>query len=83
MNGICGDDFKRRDATHFHFDVPVRGMNTVREMNPTATIGHRYAIQAVRSSAAVASATGEYVAPSPVSSVAMRRISILMRLSVG
>ena len=32
MNGICGDDFKRRDATHFHFDVPVRGIN------PTVTV---------------------------------------------
>ena len=36
----CGRNsgFKRRDATHFHFDVPVRGMN------PTATINYRYAI---------------------------------------
>jgi hypothetical protein len=31
-------DFKRRDATHCPFAIPIRGMN------PTATIGHRYAI---------------------------------------
>ena len=38
---MCGRNsgFKRRDATHFPFDAPVRGMN------PTATVGHRYAIQ--------------------------------------
>jgi hypothetical protein len=38
MNGICGDDFKRRVATHFPLAILIRGMN------PTATIGHRYAI---------------------------------------
>ena len=50
MNGICGVEFKRRDATHFRFDDPFRGMNpfrginSFRGMNPTATIGYRYAI---------------------------------------
>ena len=44
MNGICGVEFKRRDATHFRFDDPFRGMNPFRGINSTATVGHRYAI---------------------------------------